>query len=45
MADPNSEDVLLRPIEEDDWSAVHARASQEQVCRYQAWGPNTPEQS
>ncbi|WP_198543044.1 GNAT family N-acetyltransferase [Pseudofrankia sp. BMG5.36] len=37
--------MLLRPIEEDDWLAVHAWASQERVCRYQAWGPNTTEQT
>jgi len=37
--------VLLRPIEEGDWLAVHAWASQERVCRYQAWGPNTTEQT
>jgi [ribosomal protein S5]-alanine N-acetyltransferase len=29
----------------DDWPAVHAWASQEKVCRYQVWGPNTAEQT
>ncbi len=36
---------MLRPIEEDDWPAVHAWASQDRVCRYQSWGPNTTEQT
>jgi RimJ/RimL family protein N-acetyltransferase len=45
MADPQPADVLLRPIKEDDWPAVHTWASQERVCRYQVWGPNTPEQT
>jgi [ribosomal protein S5]-alanine N-acetyltransferase len=37
--------VALRPIAEDDWPEVHAWASQERVCRYQLWGPNTAEQT
>ena len=37
--------MVLRPIAEDDWPAVHAWASQEQVCRYQVWGPNTAAQT
>jgi [ribosomal protein S5]-alanine N-acetyltransferase len=45
MTGPGSRNVLLRPIAEDDWSAVHAWASQERVCRYQPWGPNTIEQT
>lgn len=45
MTGSRPQDVLLRPIEEDDWPAVHAWASQERVCRYQSWGPNTPEQT
>lgn len=45
MTGPGPQDVLLRPMEEDDWPAVHAWASQEQVCRYQSWGPNTIEQT
>jgi [ribosomal protein S5]-alanine N-acetyltransferase len=45
MTGPGSRNVLLRPIAEDDWPAVHAWASQERVCRYQAWGPNTVEQT
>jgi ribosomal-protein-alanine N-acetyltransferase len=45
MTGSRPRDVLLRPIEEDDWPAVHAWASQERVCRYQSWGPNTAEQT
>lgn len=37
--------VVLRPITEDDWPAVHAWASQERACRFQAWGPNTVQQT
>lgn len=37
--------VVLRPIAEDDWPAAHAWASQERVCRFQAWGPNTVQQA
>jgi [ribosomal protein S5]-alanine N-acetyltransferase len=37
--------MVLRPIAKDDWPAVHAWASQERICRYQAWGPNTAEQT
>jgi RimJ/RimL family protein N-acetyltransferase len=29
----------------DDWVAVHDWARREDVCRYQAWGPNTPEET
>lgn len=45
MTAPGSGYVVLRPIAKADWSAVHAWASQERVCRYQEWGPNTPEQT
>jgi [ribosomal protein S5]-alanine N-acetyltransferase len=45
MTGPESVNVVLRPIAEDDWPAVHAWASQERVCRYQVWGPNTPAQT
>jgi len=37
--------VLLRPLVEADWPAVREWASQERVCRYQPWGPNTAEQT
>jgi len=35
-------DIALRPIDLDDWPAVHEWASTLEACRYQAWGPNTP---
>jgi [ribosomal protein S5]-alanine N-acetyltransferase len=37
--------VVLRALVADDWSAVHEWAGREDACRFQAWGPNTPEQS
>jgi len=37
--------VLLRSLVAGDWPAVHEWASQERVCRYQPWGPNTAEQT
>ncbi|TXK36339.1 GNAT family N-acetyltransferase [Nonomuraea sp. C10] len=37
--------VTLRKIELQDWRAVHSWASLDQVCRFQAWGPNTEEQT
>ena len=37
--------VFLRPLVFDDWPDVHAYASRPEVCRFQVWGPNTPEQS
>ena len=36
---------MLRPIAEGDWPAVHAWASQDRVCRYQPWGPDTAQQT
>ena len=37
--------VVLREMEEDDWVDVHKYASQEKVCQYQPWGPNTERES
>ena len=37
--------LSLRPLETDDWQAVHSWGSRAEVCRYQVWGPNTVEQS
>jgi len=37
--------VVLRKIELADWRAVHSWASLAQVCRHQAWGPNTEEET
>ncbi|WP_088006430.1 GNAT family N-acetyltransferase [Indiicoccus explosivorum] len=33
--------LILREFKVGDWQAVHAYASDEEVCRYQPWGPNT----
>jgi [ribosomal protein S5]-alanine N-acetyltransferase len=37
--------LLLRDFTLEDWQDVHAYASQPEACRFQAWGPNTPEES
>ncbi|MEY9943471.1 GNAT family N-acetyltransferase [Kitasatospora sp. GAS1066B] len=37
--------VTLRKITLDDWPAVHSWAGLDEACRYQAWGPNTEEQT
>lgn len=37
--------MRLRPLELDDWEAVHDWARRPESCRYQVWGPNTPEQT
>ncbi len=37
--------VSLREIQEKDLPAVHEYASQEIVCQYQPWGPNSEEES
>ncbi len=37
--------VQLQPLTTADWEAVHEWARREDVCRYQAWGPNTPQQT
>ncbi|GAA4610178.1 RimJ/RimL family protein N-acetyltransferase [Actinoplanes octamycinicus] len=37
--------VELRPITVADWPAVHEFARLPEVCRYQAWGPNTAAQT
>ena len=34
-------DIALRPIDIEDWRAVHEWASTMEACRYEAWGPNT----
>lgn len=39
------ERVIMREIEEKDWVDVHKYASQQLVCRYQPWGPNSEEES
>lgn len=40
-----SERVIMREIEEKDWVDVHKYASQQLVCQYQPWGPNSEEES
>jgi ribosomal-protein-alanine N-acetyltransferase len=37
--------LTLRPLTLDDIAAVHEWASLPESCRYQAWGPNTYEQT
>lgn len=37
--------LVLRDFEEADWEAVHEYASDPEVVRYLAWGPNTEEES
>lgn len=37
--------VILRPLTLDDTEAVHEWAGLPESCRYQAWGPNTVEQT
>ncbi|WP_268258060.1 GNAT family N-acetyltransferase [Bacillus niameyensis] len=40
-----NEKVSLREFNKEDWMAVHQYASQDQVCQYQPWGPNSEEDS
>lgn len=37
--------VSLREFQFDDWKEVHEYASQERVCIYQPWGPNSEEET
>lgn len=37
--------ITLREFVPEDWSAVHDWASRADACRYQAWGPNDPEET
>ncbi|MER6399449.1 hypothetical protein ABT263_25885 [Kitasatospora sp. NPDC001603] len=36
--------TLRKPVP-DDWQAVHSWAGLEEACRYQAWGPDTEDQT
>src|SRR5579863_1074837 len=36
-------DYLVREIEEADFHDIHDFASKEEICGYQAWGPNSEE--
>lgn len=40
-----TERLLLRDFAPDDWPAVHDYGSRPEACRYQAWGPNSEEDS
>jgi RimJ/RimL family protein N-acetyltransferase len=42
---PDLDGLHLRPLVEADWVRVHEWARREDACRYQPWGPNTPEQT
>ena len=47
---PSSDDrpfdrVSLRAMRADDWEAIHSFAKLPVVCRYQAWEPNTADQT
>jgi RimJ/RimL family protein N-acetyltransferase len=35
--------VVLRELDQDDWEDVYSFASQPDMSRYQAWGPDTPD--
>ncbi|MGI5426966.1 GNAT family N-acetyltransferase [Streptomyces sp. CA-179760] len=39
------ETVTLSKIVPDDWAAVHTWAGLSEACRYQPWGPNTPDET
>ena len=40
-----TERLLLRPFNPDDFKAVHSWAGNPENTRYMAWGPNTEEQT
>jgi [ribosomal protein S5]-alanine N-acetyltransferase len=40
-----SQRLILREFTMEDWPAVHAYGSHQEVYRFQAWGPNTPTES
>ncbi|WP_335871861.1 GNAT family N-acetyltransferase [Bacillus sp. 2205SS5-2] len=37
----SNERLSLREFTKDDWIDVHRYASQDIICQYQSWGPNT----
>lgn len=37
--------LYLREVTQDDWLRLHEYASEEDVCKFQPWGPNTEEDS
>lgn len=40
-----SDRVMIREMEKSDWIDVHKYASQEKVCQFQPWGPNSEQES
>lgn len=41
----SNERLFLRELTKSDWIDVHTYASQDKVCQYQPWGPNSREES
>jgi ribosomal-protein-alanine N-acetyltransferase len=37
--------ITLRELAFDDWPDVHLWGSRPEACRYEAWGPNTPDET
>jgi [ribosomal protein S5]-alanine N-acetyltransferase len=37
--------IALRELALDDWTDVHLWGSLLEACRYEAWGPNTPDET
>jgi RimJ/RimL family protein N-acetyltransferase len=37
--------IILRELALDDWPDVHLWGSNPDACRYEAWGPNTPDET
>ncbi|KAA3600865.1 MAG: N-acetyltransferase [Calditrichaeota bacterium] len=40
-----TERLILREYRESDWEAVHIYSQQEEILVYEAWGPNTEEET
>lgn len=40
-----TERLILREYKESDWEAVHVYSQQEEILAYEAWGPNTEEET
>lgn len=45
MSSLERHNISLREFKYDDWKDIHEYASQESVCRYQPWGPNSESES
>ena len=37
--------LILREFQGDDFDAIHAYGSDPEVARYMVWGPNTPQET